>query len=257
MNTPTDARAKFEAHFPKHAPQWSAAEQRYLGAFAQEAWETWTAAIASAQAASAEPVAWRDFLKNLIERCEHGDINAECDDPDWRDIYVKAQAMLAAHATTAVTDERRILIDALEAIAEGPGKWDAQRMTGCALSALDSYRLVASPPEPQAEREGWKLVPMEPTYAMLDAGGRGAGYASGIAIPPLPREVWAAMLAASPAPEPREAQEVDGTVERLTALAHRYAQAFVSDGFDQEDERPHFERFKEALRAALAVRQQP
>lgn len=35
------------------------------------------------------------FLTNLIERCEHGDINEECEDEDWRAIYIEAKQMLA------------------------------------------------------------------------------------------------------------------------------------------------------------------
>ena len=40
------------------------------------------------------PLNLKAFLQHLIERCEHGDINEECEDEDWREIYLSAKALL-------------------------------------------------------------------------------------------------------------------------------------------------------------------
>lgn len=52
------------------------------------------ALLAEAQPAPVPPLC--DFLRMLIAAMEHGDINQECEHPEWREIYIQAQAMLAA-----------------------------------------------------------------------------------------------------------------------------------------------------------------
>jgi hypothetical protein len=46
----------------------------------------------------------RDFLDLLINACEAGDINEQCEQPDWREIYVRARALRAASVVSTGWD---------------------------------------------------------------------------------------------------------------------------------------------------------
>ncbi len=79
------------------------------------------------------PPKLKDFLRHLIERCEHGDINAECEDADWRLIYLNAQRLLAMYEEPKVYDAvsiaHRLCREALPKFNWGASALDSNAIT--------------------------------------------------------------------------------------------------------------------------------
>lgn len=76
----------------------------------------------------------------------------------------------------------------------------------CAARAVNAAALSPSPVPAPLPGSGWKLVPVEPTEAMLDA--HYDAHATADTVFGDARDVWAAMLAAAPA-NPAETQAVE------------------------------------------------
>lgn len=73
--------------------------------------------------------------------------------------------------------------------------WGLSEMCGSEPESLDALYVYTTPPAPRAP-DGWKLVPLEPHWSMIDAAIK---HHEGEAF--LPVSLYKAMLAAAPAPE--------------------------------------------------------
>lgn len=85
--------------------------------------------------------------------------------------------------------ERQELIECAKRLITGSRSDTVARLAEISLAAL------ATPPAPSSQ-EGWKLVPVEPTEEMIEAGDRFMEGLSRLG------DAYEAMIAAAPAPEP-------------------------------------------------------
>jgi hypothetical protein len=114
---------------------------------------------------------------------------------------------LSPHSYTVILDLLNEVADFLEDYADADGGPDGYRPNKAMSLGLrveeEIARLVAAPSSSGPSRDGWKLVPTEATAEMVQAAEdrhvEGASYiAEGSIQFALWREVWRAMLAASP-----------------------------------------------------------